>query len=156
MNVPKPKKTLMSAVGTETILVVEDEEKVRRIVVRALENYGYRLLQAGNGLEGLQQVKEYKETIHLLLTDTVMPKMNGKELAETLKKTKPDMKVLFMSGYPREVLSQQGRIDASINLIQKPFSNDALARRIREVLDQNGKEAFQPEEDMVGPIGGGP
>jgi len=152
----KPKRTSMAAIGSETILVAEDEEKVSRIVVRALENYGYRVLRAVNGLEGVQLANDYKGPIHLLLTDTVMPKMNGKELAEALKKTRPDLKILFMSGYPREVLSQQGKIDASINLIQKPFSNDALARRIREVLDQSEKTAFPLESDVVSPMGGRP
>ncbi len=152
----KPKRTSMAAIGSETILVAEDEEKVSRIVVRALENYGYRVLRAVNGLEGVQLANDYKGPIHLLLTDTVMPKMNGKELAEALKKTRPDLKILFMSGYPREVLSQQGKIDASINLIQKPFSNDALARRIREVLDQSEKTAFPLELDVVSPMGGRP
>jgi two-component system, cell cycle sensor histidine kinase and response regulator CckA len=132
----KPKKISLVANGSETILVAEDGESVRKIVVRAMENYGYHVLQAANGFEAIKQAWNYKETIHLLLTDTVMPKMNGRELAEELKKTRPKMNILFMSGYPRDVLSQQGRIDSSINLIQKPFSNDELAERIRKLLDQ--------------------
>lgn len=122
--------------GSETILVAEDEGPVRKIVVRALENHGYRVLQAGNGIEAIQQAWNYQDTIHLLLTDAVMPKMNGKELSDELKRARPQMVILFMSGYPREVLSQQGKIDPSIHLIQKPFSNDELAERVRKALDQ--------------------
>jgi signal transduction histidine kinase len=152
----KPKRKSLAAIGSETILVAEDEEQVRKIVVRAMENYGYQVLQAENGFDAVQQARNYKEPIHLLLTDTVMPKMNGKELAEELKKFRPEAKVLFMSGYPQEVLSQQGKIDASINLIQKPFSNDQLANRIREVLDQELKKPVtRPEEGVVQAIGGG-
>ena len=121
--------------GTETILVAEDSEPVRRIVVRAMENYGYHILEAVNGFEAVEKAADYKDNIHLLITDTVMPKMNGKELAEKLLKVRPSMKVLFMSGYPQDVLSRQGKIDPSIHLIQKPFTNDELAARIRGVLD---------------------
>ena len=122
--------------GSETILLAEDEEPVRKIVARTMKNYGYHVLQAGNGVEAIQQALDYQDTIHLLLTDVVMPQMNGKKLAEELRKVRPEMKVAFMSGYPREVLSSEGTIDPSIHLIQKPFSNDTLAERIREVLDR--------------------
>ncbi|GEM_PF-640685 len=121
--------------GSETILVAEDEEQVRKIVTRTMENLGYHVLQAGNGVEAIQQALNYQDTIHLLLTDVVMPQMNGKALAEELHKARPEMSILFMSGYTREVLSAEGTIDLSIHLIQKPFSNDKLAERIREVLD---------------------
>jgi signal transduction histidine kinase len=134
--VAKPKEISLGAKGSETILVAEDEEQVRKMVVRAMEKYGYNVLQAGNGLEAIQRASSYKDTIHLLLTDTVMPKMNGKELCDELKKTRPEISILFMSGYPREVLSQQGTIDPSIKLIQKPFSNNELAERVRLVLDE--------------------
>jgi two-component system cell cycle sensor histidine kinase/response regulator CckA len=136
----KPAETSAGTKGAETILVAEDEEQVRKMVVRALETYGYRVLQAGNGVEGIQRALNYKDTIHLLLTDTVMPKMNGKQLWDELQKSRPEMCVLFMSGYPREVLSQQGTIDPSINLIQKPFSNSELAERVRMVLDEHGAD----------------
>jgi len=132
----RPAATSLAAKGSETILVAEDEDQVRKIVVRTLENYGYHVLRAANGVEAVQRALDYPDPIHLLLTDTVMPKMNGKELAGELKKARPGIRILFMSGYPREVLSQQGTIDSSIHLIQKPFSNDELAARVREVLDQ--------------------
>ncbi len=130
-----PKAESPSIGGSETVLVAEDEEQVRKVMVRALEHRGYRVLQARNGVEAVQQAETYGDVIHLLLTDTVMPKMNGKELADQLKKTRPKMVVLYMSGYPLDVLSEEGTIDLAIHLIQKPFSNDELAERVRKVLD---------------------
>jgi two-component system, cell cycle sensor histidine kinase and response regulator CckA len=127
--------------GTETILVAEDEEPLRKIMVRSLEKYGYHVLQAGNGIEALQAALNFKDTIQLLLTDTVMPKMNGKLLAEELKRSRPNIAVLFMSGYPLEVLTKQGTIIPSIHLIQKPFSNVTLAKRVRAVLDHEKESA---------------
>ena len=131
-----PKAQSPSVGGSETVLVAEDQEQVRKVIVRALEDRGYRVLQARNGVEAVQQAEMYGDAIHLLLTDTVMPKMNGKELADQLKKTRPKMVVLYMSGYPLEVLSEEGTIDLAIHLIQKPFSNDQLAERVRKVLDR--------------------
>ncbi|HTC22582.1 MAG TPA: ATP-binding protein, partial [bacterium] len=128
--------------GTETILVAEDEDSVRRIVVRAMRNYGYHVLEAGNGIEAIKISWNYKKVIHLLLTDTVMPKMNGMELSDELKRARPEMGILYMSGYPREVLSQQGKIDPSIHLIQKPFSNNELAERVRKILDEKAAPKF--------------
>jgi len=133
----KPAVVSLAAHGTETILVAEDEDSLRKIMVRALEKYGYHVIQAGNGVEAVQEALNFKEPIHLLLTDTVMPKMNGKILAEELKQSRPKMRVLFMSGYPLEVLSKQGTIIPSIHLIQKPFSNETLAKRVRAVLDHD-------------------
>ena len=130
----------LAAQGSETILVAEDEEPLRKIIVRALEKYGYHVIQAGNGVEAVQRSLEYKDPIHLLLTDTVMPKMNGQVLAVELGSQRPKMRVLYMSGYPLEILPLQGSIVPSIHLIQKPFSNETLARRIREVLDQKQQQ----------------
>jgi len=132
----KPRQIDLIPQGSETVLVSEDEGPVRRVLVRTLEKYGYRVLEAENGLQALQKAWGYREPIHLLLTDTVMPKMNGKELADELKKTRPDIKVVFISGYPKEILSQQGVLDAGIHLIQKPFDLEDLARQVRKVLDE--------------------
>lgn len=132
----QPKPLSLAAHGSETILVAEDEEPLRNIIVRSLEKYGYHVLQAGNGIEAVQTSTNYKNPIHLLLTDTVMPKMNGQVLAEELTTQRPQMRILFMSGYPLEILPQNGKIVSSIHLIQKPFSNETLARRIREILEQ--------------------
>jgi CheY-like chemotaxis protein len=132
----KPKQIALIPQGSETILLAEDEGPVRKVLVRTLEKYGYRVLEAHNGIEAVQKAWAYKDPIHLLLTDTVMPKMNGKELADELKKTRPKTKVLFVSGYPREVLSQQGILNSDIHLIQKPFELEDLAREIRKILDE--------------------
>ena len=122
--------------GSETVLLAEDEEPVRKVLMRTLEKYGYKVLEASNGIQAVKKAWDYKDTIHLLLTDTIMPKMNGKELADELKKSRPKMKVIFVSGYPREVLSQQGILHAGIHLIQKPFELEDLAREIRKILDE--------------------
>ena len=132
---PGAEQMVLLPVGTETVLVAEDEEPVRKIVVRILEKQGYRVLEADQGESALKTAQETTEPIHLLLTDTVMPKMNGKELAQKLKKTRPKMKVLFMSGYPQEVLARQGTLDPDIHLLQKPFTAEELAQKIRRVLD---------------------
>jgi two-component system, cell cycle sensor histidine kinase and response regulator CckA len=132
----KSKQIALIPQGSETVLLAEDEGPVRKVLVRTLEKYGYRVLEASNGLEAVQKAWDYKDTIHLLLTDTIMPKMNGKELADELKKSRPKMKVVFISGYPREVLSQQGVLHAGIHLIQKPFELEDLAREIRKILDE--------------------
>ncbi len=131
----KPKQENLSPMGSETLLVAEDEDPVRKIMVRALEKYGYRILEAGNGAEAFQKAQDYPEKIDLLLTDTIMPLMNGKELADQLKKTRPKMKVVFVSGYASEVLSLKGVLDSQIRLIQKPFELDFLAGEVRKALD---------------------
>lgn len=132
----KAQPTASISQGTETILLAEDEEPVRKIIVRTLKKYGYEVIEAKNGIDAVQKAWEYKKAIHLLLTDTVMPKMNGKELADEIQKGRPETKVLFISGYPREILSQQGILDSEIRLVQKPFEQDDLVMKIREVLDE--------------------
>jgi len=132
----KPKQIALISQGSETILLAEDEEPVRKVIVRTLEKYGYKVLAAPNGLEAVKKAWDYPDFIHLLLTDTIMPKMNGKELADELKKTRPKIKVVFVSGYPKEVLSQQGILHAGIHLIQKPFELEDLVGQIRKILDE--------------------
>jgi DNA-binding response OmpR family regulator len=132
------KQETISAMGSETILVAEDEEPVRKLLVRVLEKYGYNVLQAGDGVEGVQKAQDYQGKIDLLLTDTIMPRMNGKQLSDELKKSRSQVKVIFISGYTAEVLSQQGILDSNIHLIQKPFELDYLVKRVRKVLDEAG------------------
>jgi two-component system, cell cycle sensor histidine kinase and response regulator CckA len=122
--------------GSETVLVAEDEELLRKGLVRTLEKHGYRVLQAGNGVEAIQKALDYPGPIDLLLTDVMMPRMNGKELADEIKKARPEIKVIFISGYPHEVLSQQGALNYGIRLIQKPFESDFLLRQVREAIDE--------------------
>lgn len=121
--------------GTETILLVEDEEQVRRAAVEVLTVLGYQVFEAGNGSQAIQLAKLYKETIHLLLTDVVMPKMNGKEMAEQIKPLHPEAAVLFMSGYNDDIIANHGILDERLNFLGKPFSPATLAHKVREVLD---------------------
>jgi CheY-like chemotaxis protein len=113
---------------------VEDDADVREYVVETLGGLGYDVLQAKGGEDALRLVDEYKG-IGLLLTDVVMPGMNGRKLAEQAKQRRPDLKVLFMTGYSRNAIVHQGRLDPDVDLIQKPLSNEQLAATVRKILD---------------------
>ncbi len=122
--------------GSETVLLVEDEELVRDLATRLLEQQGYRVLKAANGQEALRVAKELVgETIHLLLADIVMPHMGGKELADWLKISRPNVKVLFTSGYADNAIVHHGVLDPGTHFLQKPFSLKTLSHKVREVLD---------------------
>jgi len=121
--------------GQETILLVEDEGNLRQLTRQYLETQGYRILEAADGAAALQIVHSHKGVIHLLLTDVVMPGMNGRELAVRIVSQRPDIRVLYMSGYTENVIGENGRLDAGVNLLQKPFTLPALKQRVREVLD---------------------
>ena len=122
--------------GTETILVVEDEEVVRNLTVRMLQTLGYQTMQAPHGGEALEICRTYKEPIHLILTDMIMPHMNGKQFVEELQKTRRDFKVLFVSGYSSDDTVDGKLIGVDTPLIQKPFTRETLGRKIRELLDK--------------------
>ncbi|HKM85981.1 MAG TPA: ATP-binding protein [Terriglobales bacterium] len=121
--------------GQETILLVEDETNLRRLARQYLERQGYKILEAEDGAAALQIVDGYKGAIDLLLTDVIMPGMNGRELAAHITKLVPAVRVLYMSGYTENAVGHDGMLDAGINLLQKPFSLPALKDRVREVLD---------------------
>jgi PAS domain S-box-containing protein len=121
--------------GQETILLVEDETNLRRLARQYLETQGYKVLEAEDGAAALQIVDGYEGAIDLLLTDVIMPGMNGRELAAHIIKLLPDVRVLYMSGYTENAIGHDGTLDAGINLLQKPFSLPALKERVREVLD---------------------
>jgi PAS domain S-box-containing protein len=122
--------------GTETILLVEDEHAVRRLARRALELGGYRILEASHGGEALRVCEQHPSSIDLLLTDVVMPQMSGAELAERLKPLRPDMRVLFMSGYTEDALGNHGVLAPETSFLYKPFTPDSLRRTVRGVLDR--------------------
>ena len=131
--------TALPARGSETILVVEDQNEVRALVQRILEEFGYVVLSAGEIADALRIVERHEGPIHLLLTDMVMPEMNGAHLAERLVALRQEMAVLFMSGYTDYAIVNHGRF------IQKPFTPDALARKVRAVLDSRAEgELDQP------------
>jgi two-component system cell cycle sensor histidine kinase/response regulator CckA len=120
--------------GTETLLLVEDEEAVRTLVRNVLRKKGYRVLEASQGEEALEFSELYRGRIDLLVTDVVMPQMNGRELARRLVKSRPEIKVLYISGYADNTVWSEGGLDSSGAFLQKPFSPEALARKVREVL----------------------
>ena len=121
--------------GTETILLVEDSKLLARVTRDFLASAGYRVLVAAEASEALHMAEEFSGRIHLLLTDVVMPHMNGRELSEQLLAKRPDIKVLFMSGHTAGVISQHAILADDFAFIEKPFSHDALGRKIRQMLD---------------------
>lgn len=121
--------------GTETVLLVEDEQSILDITAIHLENYGYTLLKAGSGEEAIKIAEENIDVIRLLITDVVMPGMNGKDLSDNLKTLIPKIKCLYMSGYTSDVIAHHGVLDKGVNFIQKPYSSSDLAAKVREVLD---------------------
>jgi signal transduction histidine kinase len=122
-------------VGTETILLVEDEAGVRRLSLTVLETQGYIVLEAASGDIALQVARSETGPIHLIVTDVVMPGMNGRELWERLKVLRPDSRVLFMSGYTDDAIARHGVLEPGIAFLQKPFTPFSLAQKVREVLD---------------------
>jgi two-component system cell cycle sensor histidine kinase/response regulator CckA len=125
--------------GGETILVVEDDEDVRKLAVRILRMQGYRVLETFQGSDALLHCEQDADPIHLMVTDVVMPGMNGPELAKRLKPIRPEMKVLYISGYTDNTIAHHGVLKAGVNYIQKPFTVDGLTKKVREVLDKNSK-----------------
>jgi PAS domain S-box-containing protein len=122
--------------GTETILVAEDEADVRRLVKEVMEKYGYRVIEALDGEDAIKRFSENKDDIHLALLDVVMPKRSGKEVYEAIKEMKPDVKIMFMSGYTNDIIHKKGILEVGMDFIQKPLSPDELLRKVREILDR--------------------
>jgi len=120
--------------GSETVLVVEDEAAILELSELMLENLGYTALSARTPAEAIRLVSEHTEAIHLLITDVVMPQMNGRDLALLITELKPGLKILFMSGYTADVIAHQGLLDEGVSFLSKPFSMNALAEKIRAVL----------------------
>ena len=121
--------------GSETILLVEDEETLRKLASAILEGYGYTVLSAGNGEEALRVVGNSPGIPHLLVTDVIMPKMGGRELSDRIKAIHPGTRVLFMSGYTDNAIVHHGVLEPGVSYLQKPFTPKGLARKVREVLD---------------------
>jgi two-component system cell cycle sensor histidine kinase/response regulator CckA len=123
--------------GNETILVVEDEDEVRKLAVRILKKQGYEVLEASHGGEASIICEQQVGTIRLMLTDVVLPVMSGRKLVETLVPLHPEMKVLYMSGYTDNAIAHHGILEKGLSYIQKPFTVEALVRKVREVLDKD-------------------
>ena len=122
--------------GTETVMVVEDEEKVRSLAVKVLKRQGYSVLEAEDSGSCLETLRAHQGPLDLLLTDLVMPGLNGRELHEEVKSLFPKVKVLYMSGYTEEIVTHRGVLEEGIPFIQKPFSVHSLTTRVREVLEE--------------------
>jgi CheY-like chemotaxis protein len=121
--------------GKETVLLVEDDTGVRELIRQVLPKLGYTLLEAENGQDALWTITRYPDPIHLILTDVVMPGINGRALAEELSFSHPELKILFMSGYTDEAIAHHGVLKPGVAFLQKPFNLVSLARKIRSVLD---------------------
>ncbi|PKN23866.1 MAG: hybrid sensor histidine kinase/response regulator [Deltaproteobacteria bacterium HGW-Deltaproteobacteria-22] len=123
------------ATGTETVLIVEDEESLRKVIRRVLVAAGYTVMTAKDGDEALQICARHTEELHLVLTDVVMPRMSGRVLVQELAKTRPTVKVVYMSGYTDAAISHHGILDAGTHFLAKPFTSTGLLQKVREVLD---------------------
>jgi two-component system, cell cycle sensor histidine kinase and response regulator CckA len=121
--------------GTETILLVEDDQALRKLAVTLLDKYGYSVIDAIDGDDALARFKEHKESIDLLITDVVIPKRSGIEVFEEIRKFNPEMKVLFLSGYAKDITQNKGILDTNVNFLQKPISPNTLLKKIRDILD---------------------
>jgi signal transduction histidine kinase len=136
--------------GSATVLVVEDDTAVREIAVAMLSELGYRVLEAADGEEGLHAFGVHASTVDLLLTDVVLPgKMRGREVAERILATRPEVRVLFMSGYTENSIVHQGRLDDGMQLIGKPFTREQLARKVAEVLGASAGAVPAGKDDAV-------
>jgi CheY-like chemotaxis protein len=124
--------------GSETVLLVEDEDAVRALAREVLRRHGYVVIEARHGLDALRTAEQHQDQIHLLITDVVMPHMSGRDLAQRLAEIRPAMKVLFMSGYTNHAVVHRDLTPGSA-FLQKPFTPDILARKVRSVLDAAGR-----------------
>jgi PAS domain S-box-containing protein len=137
-SIPAPvaRTTERPKTGSETLLVVEDEPMILRLACTALERLGYRVLTASNGLEALEVAASESGRIDLIITDVVMPKLGGRELARRLAEQRPDTKVLYTSGYAEKAIAFGGVLSEGVHFIEKPYSLGALAERVRKIIDQ--------------------
>jgi CheY-like chemotaxis protein len=134
-ELPRREDIIEQTRGTEAILLVEDETAVRNLAVRVLRDCGYTVQEACDGLEALQLIETGGDAFALLVTDVVMPRLGGRELADRLRARQPDLKLLFMSGYTDDAIIYHGRLNPGVNFLHKPFAPSTLARKVRQVLD---------------------
>jgi DNA-binding response OmpR family regulator len=135
--------------GSETILLVEDAEPLRKLAHMFLQESGYDVLTAADGAEALETARGCSRPIHLLLTDVVMPGINGRVLAERLTPMQPGMRVLYMSGYTDSFIAGHGVLESGTHLLHKPFTQEALAKKVRELLDSDDAPA---KTDSLAPV----
>ncbi|NNF99951.1 MAG: PAS domain S-box protein [Desulfobacteraceae bacterium] len=140
-------KTPADMSGTETILLVEDNDQVRKMACAILKREGYTVLPASGGQEAIDLMESHDGAVHLILTDVVMPEMNGRQLFEDISGRYPDVKALYMSGYTDDVILHRGLMDPDVQFIQKPFAVKSLTAKVREVLDQCSKGPERPGKE---------
>ncbi|MEE4166327.1 MAG: response regulator, partial [Desulfocapsaceae bacterium] len=140
----QPEDTLskLDVRGSETILVVEDEQTILDLVREMLEHLGYHVLSSISPLQAIEIAQSCDRDIHLFLLDVIMPEINGRDLAEQLLSIKPEARCLYMSGYTSDIIASQGLLDEGIELIQKPFSQQDLAVKIRQSLDMRSESSI--------------
>ncbi len=143
-QVEAPEKAAPLILGSETVLLVEDEDAVRRVLRKELERHGYTVLEAAGGEEALQIAASRGDTIQLLVTDVVMPLMSGPDLARRLTESHPKLKVLYVSGYADDAAVRQGNVNPGTPILQKPFAAGALAEKVRELLDSASSSTARP------------
>jgi two-component system cell cycle sensor histidine kinase/response regulator CckA len=131
----RPARDVTSLTGTETVLLVEDDDQVRAVAKDILARSGYRVLEARNAGEALLLCEQHPQRIQLLLSDVVMPQMSGVQLARRVAAIRPDMRVLCMSGYSDEAVFRHGLVDSGLAFVQKPITPDGLLLRVRQVLE---------------------
>ena len=157
VSTPNASESSASLYGDETVLLVDDDDRVRSLARAALEKWGYRIIEATNGAEALRMGGEREGPLHLLVTDVIMPKMSGPQIAQRLETFRPDVKVLFMSGYTDDALQRHGVTGREVAFIQKPFTLTGLARKVRDLLDASieaGRSGADGTE-APGQVGGG-
>jgi CheY-like chemotaxis protein len=132
-----PEAAPAPAGGSETVLIAEDNSNVRTLTKGVLEKFGYTVVEAVDGEDAIRVFKENREKINLLLLDVIMPKKNGKEVYEEIRKERPDIKSLFISGYTANIIHKKGLLEESLEFIPKPVSPNKLLRKVREVLDKD-------------------
>ncbi len=131
----KPAESAVLRRGTETVLLAEDDEAVKKIIRTMLEGFGYKVIEAADGEDAVNKFIENRDNIKLLILDVVMPKKNGKEVYEEIRKAMPDIKALFMSGYTADIVHKKGILEEGLEFIVKPLSPNALLRKVRKILD---------------------
>jgi polar amino acid transport system substrate-binding protein len=122
--------------GTETLLVADDDASILELMVKVLEQFGYKVITARDGLDAVKKFSENKEKIALVILDVIMPKLTGKEAYDAILKIRPDMKAIFISGYTADIINTRGMMDESLEFFTKPLKFMKLLQKVRELLDR--------------------
>ena len=125
--------------GKETILLIDDEDIVRRLAARMLSTLGYTILEAATGEKAVELCQQHKETIHLVLTDVVMPQISGPKLVEQLRKIRNDSKIIYTTGYTEDMVTQHGSSESETHVLLKPYTRESLSQKVRHVLDHTAR-----------------